>query len=783
MRKFAIASMAAVVAGAGLQAQAQAQPTPAPQVDRTVLPISPGPFKGSIGLTGPESTPYFPADVRAPAGAPNVVLILLDDLGFGASSPFGGAIGTPTLQGLADQGLRYNRFHVTALCTPTRAALLTGRNHHSVHSGVVTELSTGYPGYDSLMSKDTATIAETLKLNGYNTAWFGKNHNVPDWHTSAAGPFDRWPGGLGFEKFYGFLGGEANQFRPALYDGTTPIDPYVGKPDYHLDYDLADQAISWIRMQKTVAPQKPFFVYYAPGAMHAPQQPKKEWIAKYKGKFDRGWDVLREETFARQKALGVIPADAKLTPRPDVIPSWDSLTPDQKRISAYMMEIAAGQLEEADYNIGRIMSSIDELGQRENTLVVYIVGDNGGAASFLNGTSNDITLLSGVMESYEDVAKRRADLATWKSNTLFPAPWAWAMNTPFQWAKGVASHFGGTRNGMVMSWPAGIKAKGELRTQFHHVIDIAPTILEAAHLPEPVSVDGVAQKPIEGVSMAYSFNNAKAPDRRTTQYFEIRGNVAIYNEGWVAATTPTRAPWETGGNEMNLVSDKWELYNIDKDYSEADDLALKMPGKLKEMQIRFFSEAARYNILPYQTSGISRFGGNNRPSLADGRTSFTYYDGLRRIPEGSAPNTKNRSWRLTSSISTSGRDSGVIATLGGLPGGWSLYLDKGRPVFSYRFADGTNYRVASSKPVPSGNHSLVMDFAYDGGGTGKGGVATLRVDNVVYASGRVEKTAPFRFTVDETLDIGEDTGTPVDLAYDVPFAFTGNLGKVVIDLK
>jgi len=766
-------------------AAARVAPAPALALDRTVLPMPTGPFRGTIGLRANESTPAYPPAATAPEGAPNVLLILLDDVGFGATTPFGGPINTPTLQKLADTGLRYNRFHTTAVCSPTRAALISGRNHHSAHTGAVMEMATGFPGYDSLIDRDTATIGETLRLNGYNTGWFGKNHNVPDWESSQAGPFDRWPTGLGFEKFYGFLGGEANNWRPALYDGTTPIEPYLGKPDYHLEYDLADQMIQWIQMQKAVAPQKPFLAYYSAAAMHAPQHPKPEWSAKYRGQFDRGWDRMREESFERQKRMGVIPADAKLTPRPAEIPAWDSGTAQEKQLWARMMEIAAGHLEQCDYNIGRVVQAIEDLGQLENTLVIYIVGDNGASGEgTLRGAFNDIAILSSVQESLEYLLQRQEDMGTWKSSNLYPVPWAWAMNTPFQWTKQVASHFGGTRVGMVMSWPKRIKAHGEVRTQFHHVIDIVPTILEAAGLPEPISVNGVNQRPIEGISMAYTFDEPRAADRRKTQYFEIFGNAGVYHEGWTAVTTPQRLPWVSIGTNTDILNSPWELYNVDRDFSQADNLASQMPEKLREMQVRFYAEAARYNVLPIDTSAVERFSGENRPSLTAGRTSFTFFAGMKRIPEGAAPNVKNRSWTLSTTVTVPASGAtGVIATQGGLFGGWALYFDQGKPVFSYTFADGSNWRIASANAVPAGQHALVMDFAYDGGGIGKGGTATVRVGGTVFASGRVEKTTPRRFSTEETLDFGEDTGTPVDLSYDVPFRFTGALGRITIELK
>ncbi|MCY3001197.1 MAG: arylsulfatase [Planctomycetota bacterium] len=783
MYKNTLIAVLSVAACATAQTAAQASQAPSDPLERTVLPIPAVPFQGTMGLRTKESTPSFQRGISAPAGAPNVVLILMDDIGFGETSTFGGPVSTPTLDRLASSGLRYNRFHTTAVCSPTRAALITGRNHHSAHTGAVTEMATGYPGYDTLLGKDTASIGALLTLNGYNTAWFGKNHNVSDWESSQAGPFDRWPTGLGFEKFYGFIGGVANNWRPALIDGTTPIEPYLGRPDYNLDFDLADHAIDWIRMQKTVAPEKPFFVYYATAAGHAPQQATPEWIAKFKGQFDGGWDKMREETFARQKKLGIIPADAQLTPRPDAMPSWDSASPREKKVYAAMMELAAAHLAQADYNIGRVLNAIDEMGQTENTLVIYIAGDNGASGEgSLHGAFNDMNIVAQSQETLDYVESRMPDFGTWKSSNLYPVPWAWAMNTPFQWTKQVASHFGGTRNGMVISWPKRIQARGEVRSQFHHVIDIVPTILEAASLPQPVSVNGFDQRPIEGVSMAYTFDDAKAQGRRVTQYFEIFGNSGVYHDGWFASTTPTRLPWSGVGNDMDVMTTKWELYHLDKDYSQSNDLASQMPEKLREMQVRFYAEAARYNVLPIQTSAAERFGEGIRPSLTGDRKSFAYMAGMKRIPEGASPNIKNRSWSLTADLTITGENSGVIATQGGLFGGWSVYLEKGKPVFSYTFADGSNYRAVSSNALSNGQHSVLMRFAYDGGGIGKSGTATLLVDGAEVARVRVLKTIPFRFSTEETLDFGEDTGTPVDLSYDVPFACTGKLGKIVINL-
>jgi arylsulfatase len=752
-----------------------------------VLPAPPAPFQGQIGLTVKDSKPDFPKQVHAPKGAPNVLLVILDDVGFGASSTFGGPCQTPTLDRLSKSGLRYTQFHTTALCSPTRAALLTGRNHHSAHTGVIIEQGTGFPGYDSLMGKDTATVAEVLRQEGWNTAWFGKNHNVPDWQSSQAGPFDLWPTGLGFEKFYGFIGAESSQWRPAAFDGTKPIEPYLGNPDYNFDYDIADQAIRWVRNQKAVAPDKPFFLYYAPGATHSPHHPKKEWIAKYKGQFDQGWDKVREETLARQKKLGILPENTQLTVRSTGIQPWDSCNAEQKGLYAYMMEVYAGYMTQTDYNVGRVLGAIEQLGQLDNTLVIYICGDNGASAEgTLQGSLNEMATLNGIGEDYKEVLKHKDDIGTWKSHNHYPIGWAHAMCAPFQWTKQIASHYGGTRNGMVVSWPAKIKDAGGVRPQWHHTIDVVPTILEACGVPQPSSVNGVTQKPIEGVSMEYSFGQAKAPSTRRTQYFEMFGNRALYHDGWLACTTPYMAPWEDSFNKkpVDLVSGwTWELYHVDEDFSEAVDLAAKNPQKLQELQLLFYAEASKYNVLPLDDSKIARMDVSLRPSLTRGRTEFTYYDGLTRIPEGAAPDIKNKSFKVTAEVVlTKGREQGIIVTQGGLSAGWSLMFQGGRPVFHYNRANVNHTAIAAKEPLAPGKHTVVFDFTYDGGGFGKGGNGTLSVDGKQVAQGRIDATMPFRFSFDETFDVGEDTGTPVCLDYDVPFTFNGKIEKVVVSL-
>ncbi len=756
----------------------------APPSGGTVLPIPPAPFHGTINLRAKDSKSDFPQPVQAPKGAPNILLVLLDDVGYGATSTFGGPCNTPNFTKLAERGLKYNHFHTTALCSPTRAALITGRNHHSVHTGVIMEAGTGFPGYDSVMQKDTATVAEVLKQAGYGTAWFGKNHNVPDWQTSQAGPFDLWPTGLGFDHFYGFIGGDTNQWRPAVTEGTKPIDPYLGNPVYNFDYDLADKASKWIAMQKTVAPDKPFFCYYAPGATHAPHHPRKEWVEKYKGKFDQGWDKVREETFARQKKLGVIPADAKLTPRAPGVQAWGDCSTDEKNVYARFMEVYAGFLEQTDYNVGRVVKQIEALGQLDNTLVIYIAGDNGASAEgSLQGLLNEMTFFNGIKEDIKEVLKRAEDIGTWKAYNHYPVGWANAMCTPFQWTKQVASHYGGTRNGMVMSWPKGIQAKGELRTQWHHCIDVVPTIYDIVGVAQPASVNGVTQKPVEGVSMKYTFAEAKVASTRKTQYFEMLGNRAIYHDGWAACTTPVGAPWDPNAPAADVLTGyKWELY-APTDFSQAENLAEKMPDKLKELQLLFYTEAARYNVLPLDNSKTTRLDPAIRPSLTRGRKSFPFHEGQSRIPEGACPDIKNKSWSVTAEVEVKADTSGMIVTHGGLFGGYALYLEKGKPVFHYNYVDVAHYEVAATDALAAGKHTIKMDFAYDGGGIGKGGTATLSVDGKEVANGKIEKTIPIRIALDEGLDVGEDTGTPVTLKYDVPFKFTGKIHKVTVELK
>jgi len=763
--------------------------TPAGAQD--VLPRPEPPFKGKIGRTVKESVPDFPKGVEAPKGAPNVLLILTDDVGFGASSTFGGPIQTPTFDQLANEGLRFNQFHTTALCSPTRAALITGRNHHSVASGVITEMATGYPGYDSLVSRTDGSVGEVLRLNGYNTSWFGKMHNVPDWMSSRVGPFDLWPTGLGFEYFYGFLGGDADQWHTPIFENNVPIESEEQtKGSKNFVELMTDKAINWMRMQHAVAPTKPWLLYYASGAAHAPHHVPKEWTAKYKGQFDQGWDKVREETLARQIKLGVVPAGTELTKRPEQLAAWDSLSADQKKLYAHMMEVYAGYLAFADEEIGRLLAAVRESGQLDNTLVIYMMGDNGASAEgTLQGTTNEIgTAANGVKESIPFLLSMMDQLGGPTAYNHYPVGWAHAMDSPMQWTKQVASHFGGTRNGMVISWPARIKDKGGLRQQFCHVIDIVPTIYEAAHIAPPKVMDGTPQKPLEGTSLVYTFDNAKAPTKHTVQYFELVGNRAIYKDGWMASTTPLRLPWVTSGADPSPDDFKWELYNVAQDFSQAHNLAASNPAKLKELQAAFDAEAKKYQVYPLDSSFAERGDPSIRPSLTRGRSEFVYYPGMTRIPEGSAPNFKNRSWVIAADvvIPDSGA-SGVLATIGGRYGGWALLLQDSKPTFAYAYSNQPEhkYRVASDQPLTPGEHAVRLVFKYDGGGFGKGATGTLFVDGKQVAEGKIPQTVGIRFSLDETFDVGADMGSPVveDYVDKMPYAFAGTLKKFVVVLE
>jgi len=759
--------------------------------DRSILPVPDRDEPGPTILDARDAAATFPAiePLRPPAGAPNVLVVLIDDAGFAASSAFGGPCSTPTAERLAAGGLKYNRFHTTALCSPTRQALLTGRNHHTVGMGGITELATSAPGYSSIRPNTCAPLAETLRLNGYSTAQFGKCHEVPVWETSPMGPFDRWPSpGGGFEYFYGFIGGEANQWYPALYEGTIPVEPdRTPEEGYHLTEDLADKAIKWVRQQKALMPDKPFFAYFAPGATHAPHHVPPEWSEKYKGTFDDGWDALRERIFERQKELGVIPGDAELTARPTEIPAWDEMDDDLKPVLARQMEVYAGFLEHTDHHIGRLVDALDDLGVLEDTLVYYIVGDNGASAEgTTNGTFNEYFMLNGAahMETVEMMAGNIDAFGTPHAYNHYAVGWAHALDTPYQWTKQVASHWGGTRNGTVVHWPRGFGAKGEVRTQFHHVIDIAPTVLAVAGVPEPKVVHGVEQRPIEGVSMAYTFEDPSAAEQRTTQYFEMFVNRGIYHEGWTAVTRHS-TPWVMSPTLPSLEEDVWELYDTNTDWTQARDLAAEQPEKLAELQQLFLEEARKYNVLPLDDRRVERLDAETagRPTLIKGGSQLLF-SGMGRLSESSLVNIKNKSHAVTAEIVVpEGGASGVLVAQGGAFGGWSLYLHDGRPTYCYSFFGVQRFKVAADGQVPEGKHQVRMEFGYDGGGLAKGGGVTLYVDGQSVAEGRVEHTQPLIFSADETADVGHETGTTVSDDYDLESSrFTGTIDWVQIDL-
>jgi arylsulfatase len=758
-------------------------------LSRDALPIADRPAAPSTALDAKDPGVAFPPiePLRPPAGAPNVLIVLLDDVGFGAAGTFGGPVATPTADRLAAGGLRYNRFHTTSLCAPTRSAMLTGRNHHAVGMGAVPEVATSAPGYSSIRPKAAAPIAEVLRLNGYSTAQFGKCHEVPVWETSPIGPFDAWPtGGGGFEHFYGFIGGEANQYYPALYSGTTPVEPSIGPEDgYHLTEDLTDHAIAWIRQAHSLAPDKPFFAYFAPGATHAPHHVPAEWSARYKGRFDDGWDALRERMFARQKELGVVPPEAELTARPAEIPAWDAMPDELKPILARQMEVYAGFLEHVDHHVGRLIDAIADLGVLDDTLVFYIIGDNGASGEgTLNGSFNEMFLFNGAaaLETPEFMASHIEDFGGPGAYNHFAVGWAHAMDTPYQWTKQVASHWGGTRNGMIVHWPARIAARGEVRTQFHHVIDLAPTILEAAGLPAPKTVNGIPQMPLHGTSLAYTYDDATAPDRRTTQYFECFVNRGIYHEGWTAVTRHS-TPWVVAPLPP-IADDRWELYGPD-DWTQAHDLAAEMPEKLAELQALFLEEAAKYNVLPLDDRRIERFNADmaGRPQLIHGTTQVLY-GGMQRLSEASVISIKNRSHSVTADISVpEGGASGVVVAQGSAFGGWAVYLVEGRPAYCYNLFGLRRFKVYGASAIPAGEHQVRAEFAYDGGGLAKGGTVTLYVDGEQVGEGRVDGTEPMIFSGDETTDVGADTGTPVSDDYDAgENGFTGTVHRVAISI-
>jgi len=768
-------------------------------IDGKQLPPPDPKFGGVIGQTASESKSWWAPRVVPPKGAPNVLLIMTDDAGFGAPGTFGGVVPTPALDRVANNGVRYTNFHSTSLCSPTRAAFITGRNHHVAGFGVVGEAATGFPGYDSVIRRETGTIGTILKENGYATSWFGKNHNTPFYQATQAGPFDQWPNGMGFEYFYGFMGGDASQWQPNLYRNTTAIYPFEGNPGWNLTTAMADDAIQYMKELKAVAPDKPFLVYYVPGGTHAPHHPTPEWIKKIGDMhlFDEGWNKVRETIFANQKRLGIMPPNAQLTAWPKELPEWSSLSFEEKKLFIKQADVYGAYLAYTDHEIGRVIQAVEDLGQLDNTLIIYVSGDNGASPEgMLNGTPNEFTFFNGVQVPVKD---QFLWYEFWGSDRTFPhfaAPWAWAMDTPFKWTKQVASHFGGTAQGVAMSWPGHINDVGGIRRQFHHVIDIVPTLLEATGIPAPDAINGIKQRPIDGVSMTYTWDkvNANAPSRRTTQYFEMLGNRAIYNEGWVACTTPANLPWAPSTAEPPdvITGYKWELYNVQEDPTQSNDLAARMPEKLKQMQALFYQEAQKYDVLPLDNSTLARFT-TPRPSLTAGRTVFTYSGGLTGIPNSGAPSILNKSYTITAEVEipASGAE-GMIVTDGGRFGGYGLFLSKGelgigrsKPVFLYNLLD-LKRTVWAGPELGAGKHTIVFDFKSDGPGLGKGGTGVLSVDGKEVARNSLEHTTPITFPEDETFDVGQDTRTGVALVehrYDPPFKFTGKINKLTFKLE
>ncbi len=763
------------------------------------LPPSDPAFGGVIKERASESKAWWAPRVVPPKGAPNVLLIMTDDQGFGAPGTFGGVIPTPTMDRIAAQGLRFTNFHSTSLCSPTRAAIITGRNHHSVGFGVVGEIATGFPGYDFIIPIEKGTVGTILRDNGYATSWFGKDHNTPFFQSSQAGPFNQWPNGMGFDYFYGFVGGDASQWQPNLFRNTTAIYPFQGNPGWNLETAMADEAIKYMKQLKEIAPDKPFFVYYVPGATHAPHHPTPEWIKKISDMhlFDDGWNKVRETIFANQKRLGIMPENAKLTPWPNSLPQWDSLSWDEKRLFIKQADVYGAYLAYADHEIGRVIQAVEDLGERDNTLIIYIGGDNGASAEgMLNGTPNEFTTFNGIEVPVKD---QFLWYEFWGSDKTFPhfaAPWAWAMDTPFKWMKQVASHFGGTAQGMAISWPGHINDVGGIRRQFHHVIDVVPTILEATGIPQPDTINGIKQLPIEGTSMAYTWDkaNANAPSRHTTQYFEMLGNRAIYNDGWVATTTPVTLPWELSSKTPPdvITGYNWELYNVKEDPTQFDDLATRMPDKLKQMQDLFYAQAAKYNVLPLDNSTLARWN-TERPSLTAGRTVFTYSGELSGVPDSAAPSILDKSYTITAEVTIpDGGAEGMIVTEGGRFGGYGLFLskgelgiDRGKVVFLYNLLD-LKRTMWEGPELVAGKHTIVFDFKSDGPGLGKGGTGVLSVDGKQVARNSMAHTTPITFPEDETFDIGQDTRTGVamiEYRYDTPFKFTGKIDKLTFKLE
>ncbi|MFG1286607.1 arylsulfatase [Xanthobacter versatilis] len=772
-------------------------------IDGSQIPAPPQKFEGVIKELAQDSKPYWPARIVPPTGAPNVLLIMTDDVGFGAPSTFGGVIPTPSLDRIANDGLRYTNFHSTALCSPTRAALITGRNHHSAGFAVVSEMATGYPGYDSIITKDKATIGRILKDNGYRTSWFGKNHNTPSFQAISTGPFDQWPTGMGFEYFYGFMGGDTSQWQPDnLARNTTYIYPFQGNPSFNLTTAMADEAIAYMNKINTLTPDQPFFVYYVPGGTHAPHHPTPEWIEKATQLhlFDKGWNALREQIFENQKKLGVIPQNAKMTPWPDdLLKRWDKLTDDEQKMFKRQVDVYAAYLMYTDHEIGRVIQAVEDMGKLDNTLVIYISGDNGSSAEgTLIGTPNEVAMFNGVDVPVADQLKYFYDV--WGSDKTYnhmAVGWTWAFSTPFSWTKQVASHFGGTRQGMAISWPKVIKDKGGIRSQFHHVIDIAPTILEATGIKAPDMVDGIKQAPIEGVSMTYTFDkaNATAPSTHKTQYFEMMGDHAIYNDGWMLSSKVVRPPWEVqAGLGLDPSKYPWELYNISEDWTQYEDVAAKHPDKVKAMADLFWSEARKYQVLPLDATVATRLV-TPRPSITAGRDVFTWTAPLTGTPNGDAPSVLNTSYRFTADVVVpEGGGDGMLITQGGRFAGYGFYLLKGKPTFTWNLVGLKKVKWQGTEPLAPGKHTLVFDFKYDGlgaatlafgsgSGLGQSGTGTLSVDGKVVATQSMPHTIPLILAWDENLDVGSDTGTPVDDAdYQVPFAFTGKINKITLAL-
>jgi arylsulfatase len=752
------------------------------EYDRTSLPIR-EPVRQTykeLDVRNATAPPRF--SVTAPKGAPNVIVILIDDMGFGVTDAFGGPVTTPTIDKLADNGLRYNRFHTTALCSPTRVALLTGYNHHSNNMGCIGEAATTFPGNTSVRPQTITPMAEVLRQNGYNTAAFGKYHETPPWEISNSGPQDRWPTRSGFEKFYGFIGGETNQWAPLIYDGVTLVET-PATPNYHFTTDMTNQAISWVRYQQALSPDKPFFMYYAPGATHAPHHVPQQWVDKYKGKFDQGWDKMREMTLERQIKMGIVPPGTKLAPKPADIKDWDKLTADEKKLFIRQMEVYAGFAEQTDYEAGRLISTIKELGVMDNTIIIFIAGDNGASAEGqMNGMYSEMTYFSGVPETVPDMLKHYDNWGSPSTYPHFAAGWAVAMDAPFSYTKQVASDFGGTRNGMIIQWPAGIKAKGEVRSQFGHVIDIAPTVYEITKIPAPTSVNGITQDPIEGTSLAYSFNDANAAEQHKVQYFEMFGNRGVYQDGWFARTIH-RPAWKLKP-ATSLQDNIWELYNTKEDFSLSNDLAAKNADKLKEMQALFMAEAERFHVLPIDDRLLERTNAElmGRPTVMGNRNTITYGEGMKGMGVDIFIDLRSTSYTITSEVAIDAKGNGVIVCQGGRFGGLSFYIKDGKPAFSYNYLGMESTHIIAQEALKPGNYKLVYDFKYDGGGMGKGGVGTILVNDKKVAEKRIEKTQPGIFSVDDMADIGLDEGTPV-ADYGASSKFNGTINYVTVDRK